>query len=234
MKYLVLLFVFVYSQGQNQYDSGIVEYGVEFNQKALEKLENKNIINKYPSDVVQKFKNVIKAHRKFYSADMPFLKLTFNKTAYFLKPIDIMPPEYLKGKFVHKSSDFYYNFKNDLFLKQFKKRGKKYIATLDINYDWQIKKEYKNIVGFKCRKAILKLSKDNQIAAWFAPQIPIAFSPVKYYGLPGAILEITKPDKHIYAMNIEFKKNIKVKKPTEGIKLTAEEYKEMITRFKPD
>jgi hypothetical protein len=41
--------------------------------------------------------------------------------------------------------------------------------------------------------------------------------------------------KYIYAKNIEFKDDLQVEKPTDGVKLSAEEYKEMFSGFKkPD
>jgi hypothetical protein len=46
---------------------------------------------------------------------------------------------------------------------------------------------------------------------------------------------VTTPLKHIYAKDIEFKEDVEVEQPTDGVKLSAEEYKEMFSGFKkPD
>jgi GLPGLI family protein len=230
MKYFILLFVFVYSYGQTKYNSGIVEYGVEINEEILKKADDrieKEKSNKYATKFVKK---LYLNHKKIYSSDIPYLKLHFNNNKYLLVPIEIMLPENLKSKFIFQSSTYYVDYNDENYLNQFKKRGGTYIAPFKKDYDWKIKNKYKNILGFKCRKAVLDIPNDNKVIAWFTPQIPIAFSPVRYYGLPGAILEVTTPLKHIYAKNIEFKKDVEIEKPTEGIKLSKEEYQEMISR----
>ena len=182
-------------------------------------------------------------HKKIYSSDITFLELTFSNGTYLLKPLEIMLPENLQGKFIFQSSIYYGNMNSNSYLNQFDKGSNTYIAPFKEIYKWEIKNKQKNILGFPCRKAIIEkkvhskkfnITNTSKIIAWFTPQIPVAFSPVRYYGLPGAILEITTPMKHIYAKNIEFTDDVEVEKPTDGIKLTAEEYKQMMSGFKQD
>jgi GLPGLI family protein len=225
--------------GQKQYDSGYVEYGVELNDEFLKKI-------KRVSQQKEKFKTAFKYmkkfmynHKKIYSSDITFLKLTFSDGTYLLKPEEIMLPENLQGKFIFQSSIYYGDINSNVYLNQFDKRSNTYIAPFNENFNWEIKDQQKNILGFPCRKAIIekklhskKLNITNtlRIVAWFTPQIPVAFSPVKYYGLP-----VTTPMKHIYAKNIEFKNDVKIENPTDGIQLSAEEYKKLMGGFnRPD
>lgn len=236
MRYIILityLFFLSVSFGQSNYESGVIEFGVDLNNLIFEKIENTKENGDYNRQALNFVERLYLSHKKIYASNITFLELKFNNNTYVLKPLDIMLPENLRSKFILRSDIFYGDTNNNIFVKQFKKRGNTYLASFKKGYNWVIKNQEKKILGFKCRKAILKLSKDNQVVAWFAPQIPVAFSPVKYYGLPGAILEITTPSKHIYAKNIEFKEDVKVEKPTDGIKISQEEYKAMMTRFKP-
>ncbi|ASZ12981.1 GLPGLI family protein [Chitinophaga pendula] len=54
--------------------------------------------------------------------------------------------------------------------------------------DWDVTKETAVVNGFKCLKAMLKNSPD--VAAWFAPDIPIGNGPGIYYGLPGLVIKV--------------------------------------------
>ena len=229
--FCILILVCSMNYGQTNYETGSVDYGIDINKETISKAKNKiRSDNSYASKMILR---ILKANKKIHAQDINFLNMKFKKDRFIVKPIDIMLPESTENKFYLESSAYYVDFKNDIYLKQFNRRSSIYIAPFKKDYDWKIKNEEKSILGFTCRKAVLKIPKDNKVIAWFTPQIPVAFSPVQYYGLPGAILEITTPLKHIYAKNIEFKDDVEVEKPTDGIKLTAEEYKEMISKFKP-
>jgi GLPGLI family protein len=239
MRYIILityLFTLSVSFGQSNYESGTVNYGVNFNNKVLEKVREsqKKNNNHNKSAALRYMENSFLNHKKIYAQDITFIRLNFRKNIYLLKPVEIMLPENLSSKFSLKSEVYYGNFRDEEFLQTLSTSSNTYIVPFNKKYDWEIKSNTKNILGFKCRKAVLDIPNNNMVIAWFTPQIPIAFSPVKYYGLPGAILEVTTPLKHIYAKNIEFKEDVEIERPTEGIKLSKEEYQEMMTRFKPD
>jgi GLPGLI family protein len=101
--------------------------------------------------------------------------------------------------------------------------------------EWKITQETKKIGDYVCFKAIYSNStnKKQKPIAWFAPQIPANFGPKKYVGLPGLILEVKEYSLSFKATKIELnpKKNIKIKKPTKGKKLTYEEYRKMTKKF---
>jgi GLPGLI family protein len=237
MKNILVFFsilLFINSYSQQEYEKGVVKYGVNINKDIFD-ITKKSKNDKYPESIKASFKKLALAHKRIYASDLPFIKLTFSNNSYILEPVDVMIPENLKSKFIFQSDTYYRDIANNIYVKKFKKLGRIYIAPLiNEKNDWEISNKSKNILGFKCRFATLQLPNNNEVIAWFTPQIPLAFSPIKINGLPGAILEVTTPLKHIYAKDIEFKGDVEVKKPTEGIKLTAEEYKQMMTRFKPD
>lgn len=229
---IIFIAIFILSffivKGQSDYEKGIIKYGVEINNEAFKKARN-NDNKKISKASLKRVEAVLINFKKFFSADIPFLLLSFNKNKYILKPIEILPSEGLKEKYILRSNVYYGNTGNDTYIKKLDRSGNIYRVSFKEKYNWEIKNQYKNIQGFKCRKALLTISKKIKIIAWFTPQIPVTLSPVKYYGLPGAILEVTTPLKHIYAMNIEFKDNVKVEKPTGGVKLSQEEYLDMIS-----
>lgn len=63
---------------------------------------------------------------------------------------------------------------------------------------WKITGDSKEISGYKCFKATrddlsLDLDRNNRkysVVAWFCPELPFPFGPIKYGGLPGLILEL--------------------------------------------
>lgn len=56
-------------------------------------------------------------------------------------------------------------------------------------FKWNIKDEYKNILGYNCQKAIVDFRGRNYVA-YFTLEIPFNAGPWKFSGLPGTILEI--------------------------------------------
>jgi GLPGLI family protein len=217
-----------------QIKSGTVEYGIDFNEERHQQfLKSRN----NPGDRAFEFlKKISLNYKKLYKSDIVFIKLKFNQMKYRSDPVDIMIPESVRESMVLRNPTIYGHIKKNIHIKKFKSQGNVFLADIPYNFKWEVKNDYKTIAGYRCRKAILhvKNAPKQYLIAWFTSQIPIAFSPIEYYGLPGAILAVTTTTKHIYAKDIEFKEDVEVEKPTEGIKLTAEEYKEMITRFQPD
>ncbi len=68
---------------------------------------------------------------------------------------------------------------------------------------WEITADTKEIGGYLCYKAILKVpfinrygeSKVKEAIAYFAPSLPFSLGPKKFYGLPGLILELIESHK---------------------------------------
>ncbi len=70
----------------------------------------------------------------------------------------------------------------------------------------EIKTEIKEILGYSCRKAVIK-TEDKDIEIWFTDQIPVQVSPMGDLGVSGAVLEINSISSHTTytAASIDFK-----------------------------
>ncbi|RXJ50293.1 GLPGLI family protein [Gelidibacter gilvus] len=107
----------------------------------------------------------------------------------------------------------------------------KYEVTVkekDIDFNWQITNETKNIGKFICYKATTKNFRGRNYEAWFTYEIPVPAGPWKFHGLPGLILEI-HDDKDL--INITFSsiqehadKKVDYSLPNAKEVLTLEEY----------
>lgn len=67
--------------------------------------------------------------------------------------------------------------------------GKQQYNTAFNAYKWKLGKERKSILGYTCRKATCTYN-NLHITAWYANQIKISDGPLKFWGLPGLILEV--------------------------------------------
>jgi len=106
--------------------------------------------------------------------------------------------------------------------------------------DWVLTNETKKIESFTCFKATAKIPIENYkqksievIEAWFAPEIPFGFGPGTFCGLPGLILELNKTTGIQYTIratqvNLSKEKEITIKQPKKGIKVTKNEYDKII------
>ena len=118
-----------------------------------------------------------------------------------MKKIFNIGPNYEKKYFYYeKESDEFY-FKTLIF--------SDYVVVKDeLRFEWKLKNEFKEILGFKCQKAISRISfRGRKYEAWFTPEIPVTFGPWKVNGLPGLILEFADLDRLIYykAFKIDLK-----------------------------
>ena len=104
----------------------------------------------------------------------------------------------------------YRNFDADKKTDVIEMLGKTYIVEDSLHApNWKIMNQLKDINGYICMKAITEDTiKKQKIEAWFAQDIPIQLGPERYFGLPGAILEldINEGDVIITAKKIDFKK----------------------------
>ncbi len=130
-------------------------------------------------------------------------------------------------------------------------------------FDWKVLQETKKIGNYTCYKAEviipvsenekqsyqsflkrnevkpalfqMKEPKEKTITAWFTPEIPVSLGPLNYWGLPGLILELNEEKNIILCTKIVLsnKKNIKIKIPNSGKKVTQKEF-DKIEREKLD
>lgn len=83
-----------------------------------------------------------------------------------------------------------FNHKEQLYYNQSEFEGKKILVYDSLNkVDFKDTGKSKTILGIKTKEAIGK-HKDIDVIAWYAPTIPYIYSPDKYYGTNGLILEL--------------------------------------------
>lgn len=119
------------------------------------------------------------------------------------------------GEFYYKDTKKAYYYRDyDNVKKYFK------IDQSNIDYEWEIKNETKQILGYTCKKAVgydpldLNYGAWAEITAWFTTEIPNSYGPKNYGNLPGLILEATVVTrKTVTYKAVKVEKNIKIKFP---------------------
>ena len=123
---------------------------------------------------------------------------------------------------------FQTNLSSDLFLIESKKPQK-----------WKKTNETKQIGKYNCFKATTTVfietvsagTIEEEVIAWFTPEIPVSFGPAGFGGLPGLILEIQKGKFILYAEKISLNANTeKINIPKRGIKVSEEEFREILKK----
>ncbi len=90
-------------------------------------------------------------------------------------------------------------------------------------YEWELVPETKEILEMTCTKAVLK--SDTDIVAWFAPEIPVSFGPLGYYGLPGLIVELETPYNQYVLHEINLHRDaLQIEAPRKGKETSREEF----------
>lgn len=120
-----------------------------------------------------------------------------------------------------------------------------YLVEQDKISNWTLTQEKKKIGNYICYKATKNDtfvgSSGNiisiKISAWYTPEIPFSYGPIKYNGLPGLILELENDKAIFYASKIELHKKDskeKVLQPKKGIKITQSKYDSIIMGLAKD
>ncbi|KAA1244290.1 GLPGLI family protein [Aquimarina sp. RZ0] len=100
------------------------------------------------------------------------------------------------------------------------------------DFNWIITQKTKKIKGYVCYKALLKESNKN-IEAWFTREIKTSTGPKEYWGLPGLILEIREGRRTVSLSSISIfsSESFDIKPPTEGEKITREDFEGVSSRL---
>jgi GLPGLI family protein len=97
--------------------------------------------------------------------------------------------------------------------------------------DWKLTGNSGTILGYNCQEAT-KEDKEKKISAWFTTSIPVSSGPAGYAGLPGLVLkvDIDNGKRTITATSIDqnFNSTELLKKPSDGKKVSADEYKKIV------
>lgn len=152
------------------------------------------------------------------------------------------------------SEILYKNIPENLILTETDLYGKVFLVRDDFNQrNWEIHKESKTIGDYVCFKATyipetnedtLTKKADDEIVAWFTPQIPVKNGPFKYQNLPGLIMEVQEGRKVIACTKVVLnpEETIEIKRPKRGKKIESKDFEalqkersqEMMQNFKTE
>lgn len=225
----LLLFLTFIGFSQNQENSGSVVYKINASKKK--------------SDQGVKDSNIDFYNRTISRLDELKYHLEFNKEKSLFKIESALVNDTDKSDFFLKSAKlfggeeiYFTNLKDKKVTIQRTMLGEIFLIEDAIQTDWKLTSETKLIANYKCLKAEMILEKnkiyvnDIKITAWFTPEIPLPFGPRGYNGLPGLILELNYGDINYYATEIKFENQVQISKPTQGIKITSEEFETYISQ----
>ncbi|QNK76380.1 GLPGLI family protein [Winogradskyella undariae] len=184
--------------------------------------------------------------------------LTFDKnSSVYQQEAELDQPQFgdgLKMSFGNSGSDvFYKNIKDQNYIDQKEKLGKKFLIKDSIvRIKWQLESESKYIGEYLCFKATYtkQIPKDKYsfsntnvdddeelneevieleeriVTVWYTPQIPVSNGPAKYQGLPGLILEIHDGDLTVICSKIVMnpEDKIEITQPDKGKEVSQSEY----------
>jgi len=135
--------------------------------------------------------------------------------------------EHIRIKMDAPDNRTYCDLKNNQRITQQDFMQRKFLITTDLkSKDWKITGNQKMILNYPCQEATRQDS-DKKITVWFTTAIPVSTGPSSYCGLPGVVLavDINNGDQTITATSVS--KDVdasKIQKPTEGKKVTQEEF----------
>jgi GLPGLI family protein len=92
----------------------------------------------------------------------------------------------------------YYDFDRNQKLEQVEYLTRTFLVSSEIETSpWKLGKEMKKVLGYTCINAVLTLD-DQEIVAWYAPEIPVPLGPSIFGGLPGLIMAVERNGETAY------------------------------------
>lgn len=223
-KLLFLILILTSAVASAQKNEGIVLYEVKM-----------NMHRRLPADR-QEMKTMIPEFRTTK------MQLIFNQNESLFKNVEEDDDEEINAnggamrmRFMMPQNELYFNFAENKKVEMREFMTKKFLLEGEIKPNaWKISdEETKEIKGYLCKKATFtNEERKMNVVAWFTEQIPVSAGPDNYNSLMGLVLQVDINDGEIVttASNIEFKKLKKgdIKIPTEGKKITQEEFRKMV------
>lgn len=224
-----LLFFSANMVAQQQIMSGEIQY--EFTITTNDSISNEVFKKNKVSDQAKKMLKTL------YSKNKASYLLRFHKNASIFKAVESLSTEENKmnyAKIMGGNGIFYTDKNADKILDQKEAYGELFLVSMP-KPQWSLTQETKTIGKYLCYKATTEQEAETRdgkivkkITAWYTPEIPINYGPKNFYGLPGLILELEIMGKEMLfrATNINLSptKEIKIKKPTRGKKLSLQEF----------
>jgi GLPGLI family protein len=168
-------------------------------------------------------------------------QLFFNQTASFYKNVieDNDDEETDNGggvrmRFMAPQNETYFNFSENKKVEMREFMTKKFLIEGELKANpWKLSEETKEIKGYVCKKATYTNEERKQnVVVWYTEQIPVSAGPDNNHSLLGLVLQVDINEGEIVttATNIEFKplKKGDIKIPTEGKKITQEDFRKMV------
>ncbi len=217
----LLLTVNVFSQNKQE---GIIFYTVKSN--TFRNINKKDTLNQDVKNALKRISNKINEAAKTIK-----FQLKFNKSeALFTMQNQLELDNGIGVKLLNKGM-FYTDIKGNVLLKK-EAYGSDFLIENPINNNnWKLINETKIINGFTCYKALNKKVTYNRfgknyitVEAWYAPKLPIRFGPEGFGNLPGLIVQLSIEKGNTYTIEKIMYKNVSIKKPTKGKKVTLEEF----------
>lgn len=174
------------------------------------------------------------------------LELLFNNKESVFKLIDAMPtdaqdPKYYRMAEVLSSDGSYYVSNSAKLVQKTVERDETYLVRIPFDNagQWELSKETRKIGDYQCFKATLAKSVSNSkedigapVIAWYAPEIPVAFGPKGYHGLPGLILELQEDRRTYRCISIALNQpeKIAIARPEEGVSMTQVAFQQLMRK----
>ncbi|SEC54145.1 GLPGLI family protein [Tenacibaculum sp. MAR_2009_124] len=227
----MFLFLFTVSIIYSQ-NSGKITYGVFIDNS--DKLEKEKI-----NDAKKSESRFMKAIEEI-GGDFE-LELRFSGKESFYKLLEPMGMDFKKetlfnmAKIVFKSKSSYYtSLKDKRIIEEKNFMGEIFLIekTQDIS-NWSFRNEQKRIGKYLCYKAerdFVYESRKGKTSVkqtvWYAPEIPLSFGPLEFYGFPGLVMEARIGNIVYFSKKIELNKEakFKIEKPNEGKKISEKDF----------
>ena len=121
----------------------------------------------------------------------------------------------------------YYDFEKNQRLEQLEYMTRFFLVQSEIEaVAWKLGSEKKKVLEYTCMSASVTLD-DQEIVAWFSPEIPVSLGPSVYSGLPGLILAVERNGETAYvatSVSLTPPAETSMVKPDKGSKVTREEF----------
>lgn len=121
----------------------------------------------------------------------------------------------------------YFDFEKNLKLEQVEYLTRVFLVKSEIEaVPWKLGSEKKKILEYACMSATVTMN-DQEIVAWFSPEIPVSLGPSFFGGLPGLILAVERNGETAYvATSVKLTPPAEESfvKPNKGSILSQEEF----------
>ena len=121
----------------------------------------------------------------------------------------------------------FYDFEKNQKLQQVEYLTRLFLVNSEIAaVPWRLGSEKKKVLEYTCMKATMVLD-DQDIVAWFSPEIPVPLGPSVFSGLPGLILAVERNGETAYvATSVQLAPPAEgsMIKPDKGSKVSVEEF----------